>query len=342
MIAHGRIFPPQQQILLFSPGDWEGFIEEWVHYQCSIYKKVVRITGAGDMGVDVAGLVEEAAFFGVWDNYQCKHYRDPLTPAVAIPEIAKCLWHAHAGKFVLPRAYYFMAPQDCGMSLKRLLLNPQGLKAALYDKWEKWCAESITAQQNIPLTGNFEKFVAETDFSRFTFKTSLEAIEDHRKTPYHAARFGGGLPERPDPEPPPPEAAAHESRYLQQLLDAYADHKKAMVADAVDLAPWPELARHYGRQREFFYHAESLRNFARDNVPPGTFEKLQDEVYAGVVEIEDSAAHADALARVNAVTQGAVNLPLTANGLIEVTKVQDKRGICHQLANDDRLTWRKI
>jgi hypothetical protein len=30
---------------------------------------------------------------------------------------------------------------------------------------------------------------------------------------------------------------------------------------------WPDLIEHYGRQREFFYHAESLRNFARDNVP---------------------------------------------------------------------------
>jgi hypothetical protein len=100
------------------------------------------------------------------------------------------------------------------------------------------------------------------------------------------------------------------------------------------------LARHYHRQRETFYHAEALRNFARDTVPPGTFEELQGEVHAGVVDVSD-ASHADALLRLNAVTQAAAQLPLTANGLISVTKVQDKKGICHQLANEDKLKWKK-
>ena len=89
-----------------------------------------------------------------------------------------------------------------------------------------------------------------------------------------------------------------------------------------------------------FYHAESLRNFARDTVPPGTFEELQDEIHAGVVELAVS-HHPDAFACVNAVTQAATQLALTASGLINVVKIQDRRGICHELANDDRLTWRK-
>lgn len=341
MVAHGRRFPPQQQILLFSADDWEGFIEEWVHYQQSRYAKVVRMSGAGDMGIDVAGLADEAAFQGVWDNYQCKHYDDPLTPATAVPEIGKCLWHAFDGAFVLPRRYYFMAPKDCGAKLKRLLLDAGKLKSFLYQNWDKWCATVITKKQTIALEGAFNDFVSSVDFSRFTFKTALEAIDEHRQTPHHAARFGGGLPERPEPETPPHEAATHESRYLQKLLDAYADHKRLPVTDAAALTAWPPLERHYRRQREYFYHAEALRNFARDNVPAGTFENLQDEVHAGVIEIEESSAHADAMARVDAVTQAATSLSLTANGLIEVTKVQDRRGICHQLANEDRLTWRK-
>ena len=75
-------------------------------------------------------------------------------------------------------------------------------------------------------------------------------------------------------------------------------------------------------------------------MPQGTFEDLQDEVIAGVIEVE-RAAHDDGLSRVNAVTQTAAQLPLTANGLISVTKIQDKKGICHQLANENRLQWVK-
>lgn len=32
-VIHGKLIPPQQQILLFSADDWEAFVEEWVHYQ---------------------------------------------------------------------------------------------------------------------------------------------------------------------------------------------------------------------------------------------------------------------------------------------------------------------
>jgi hypothetical protein len=339
-VLHGRLVPPQQQILLYSASDWEEFILEWVHYQKTQYRKVIRLSGANDLGIDIAGFTDDAGFVGVWDNYQCKHYDHPLTPSDAIPEIAKTLWHAFDGKFALPRRYYFMAPQDCGMSLKKLLLNASELKNKLIEKWDDWCARAITSTAAIPLEGKFAAFVEAFDFSRFTFKTALEAIDEHAHTPYHAARFGGGLPDRPEVPSPPAQPAQMESRYLQQLFEAYGDHHQAPVSSLADLNPWQDLIDHYNRQREYFYHAESLRNFARDTVPVGTFEELKDEVRAGVVEIE-AAQHPDALARVNQVTQTAALLPLTANGLISVTKVQDKRGICHQLANEDRLKWKK-
>lgn len=339
-VIHGRLIPPQQQILLFSADDWELFVEEWVHYQRPQYKKVTRLSGACDMGIDVAGFADDDGFKGVWDNFQCKHYGDPLTPQTAIKEIGKCLWHAFEGRFRSPRKYYFMAPKDCGMSLKKLLLDSSGLRAAVAEKWDKWCSSSITATQEIVLEGDFKHFVDAYNFTIFTFKPTLDVLAEHRKTPYHAPRFGGGLPERGLAGAPPAEPAGEESRYLRQLMDAYGDHKKQPIADCVGLSAWPELDQHYHRQREAFYHAESLRNFARDNVPAGTFEDLQDEIFDGVVEVQ-SAAHADGLARLNAVTQAAVYLHPASNGLISVTKVKDKKGICHQLANEDRLQWVK-
>ncbi len=62
-------------------------------FQKSQYKKVVRLAAATGMGIDVAGFTDAAALKGVWDNFQCKHYDDPLTPSVAMPEIGKVLWH---------------------------------------------------------------------------------------------------------------------------------------------------------------------------------------------------------------------------------------------------------
>lgn len=339
-VIHGRPIPPQQQILLFSPDDWEAFIEEWVHYQRTRYKLVTRLSGSKDMGIDVAAFTDDDGFQGVWDNYQCKLYGDPLTPQTAIREIGKCLWHASEGRFRPPRKYYFMAPKDCGMSLKKLLLNKPDLKKQLYTNWDKWCASSITSTRTISLEPPFLEYVEKFDFGIFTFKPTLDVIDEHRNTPYRTARFGGGLPDRKPAEAPPAEPAREESRYLRQLLDAYGDHKKATVADQIGIAAWPNLVEHYHRQREAFYHAESLRNFARDSVPAGTFDDLQEEIYDGVVEIE-AAVHPDAFVRLNAVTQAATQLNISSNGLISVTRIKDKRGICHQLANEDRLRWVK-
>jgi len=339
-VVHGHSFPPQQQILLYSADEWEAFIEEWVHYKKTIYSKVVRFAGANDMGVDVAAFADDKGLQGVWDNYQCKQYKDPLTPKTGIAEIGKIMWHIHKKHITCPRKYYFLAPKDCGLALKKLLLNSHDLKAKLIEKWDDWCSKSITNKEIIGLEGEFEKFLSSFDFEIFTFKTTLEAIDEHRNTPYFTSRFGGGLPDRPGAPNPPEKPDSAESRYLQQLLEAYGDHKKTYIKELNDLQSWPVLEDHYHRQREYFYHAESLRNFARDTVPPGTYDELKDEVYAGVADLESS-SHADAYARLNAVTQAAAQLPISANGLITVVKIQDKRGICHQLANEDRLHWRK-
>lgn len=335
-VVLGKTIPPQQQILLYSAADWELFIEEWL--TALPYDNYARFSGAGDMGVDVAGFCTNSGLKGDWDNYQCKHYEAPLTPGVAIPEIAKMLWHVFSGNISCPRRYYFMAPKDCGASLKRLLLDTDKILPSLKEKWERSCSDKITSTQTVALDGEFAKFVESFDFSIFGYKPTLEAINEHRMTPFFVARFGGGLPDRPAPDAPPVTPAHAEHRYVTQLLAAYSEKSGKAKACVKDLEGDEVISSHFNRQREYFYYAEGLRNFARDSVPPGTFEELQDEVYAGVIDVA-VLDHPNGFERVNSVTQTAAALPLTANGLISVTKVQDKRGICHQLANVDRLKW---
>ncbi len=339
-VQYGKIIPPQQQILLYSPEEWEALIQEWATGKKPSYTKVVRLAGATDMGIDVAGLTEAAGFFGIWDNFQCKHYDSPLTPSDALPEIGKMLWHSFQNEFSPPRCYYFMAPKGCGISLQKLLLKPTALYEKLFEKWDDWCAGTITSTQTIRLDGAFRAHCEKYDYRSFTYKNPLEVINEHRLTPYFPTRFGGGLAARPAPETPPGVPTGDESRYLHHLFEAYGDNKKTILAQVDDLGPWPDLTSHYHRQRESFYQAESLRNFARDTVPPATFESLQDEVHAGVVDIAES-AHQDGLACLTAVAHAATMLPLTESGLISVVKIQDRRGICHQLANVDRLLWKR-
>lgn len=73
-------------------------------------------------------------------------------------------------------------------------------------------------------------------------------------------------------------------------------------------------------------------------MPPNTFEGLQNELYDAVVETAE-APHADGLERLRQTLDRAVSAQLSANALIQVTEPADRRGICHQLSNEDRLTW---
>ena len=338
----GKPFPPQQQIILYSSDEWEEFTHEWAHFCLKdIYISVVRFTGAGDQGIDIAGFTDDSKLEGVWDNYQCKHCDHALQPNDVWAEFGKILWYSFTKSYVAPRKYYFVAPRGVGTKLNGLLANAGKLRSAVIANWQKHIRTNITDKQDVPLEGDLLNYVAAFDFTIFQAKTSLELIELHRaKCPYHSARFGGGLPDRPDPPEPPEAIGDHESRYVSHLLDAYTDYTKKPISSVDGLRDHPKLKEHFGRQREAFYHAEGLRVFVRDNVSEGTFDSLKEEIYDGVIDTH-AADHPDGYARVREVTKAARSLELTSNALLLRTKVKDRDGICHQLANDDWLKWTK-
>jgi hypothetical protein len=338
-VLHGPVIPSQQQLLLYSPDQWEDFVQEWAHYCLKKqYNQVQRFTGPGDRGIDIAGFTDAAKLQGVWDNYQCKHYDHALRPSNIWVEIGKIVWYSFKKEYTPPRHYYFVAPKGAGTSLAALLADATKLRDELIANWDKYIRSEITKTQEVLLDAAVLAYLNAFDFSIFDAKTALQLVEEHRASPVHTARFGGGLKPRPEASKPPAGIATEESRYVTQLLGAYAEHTGKTVADPTALSSSPRLKEHFHRQREAFYHAESLRVFARDSVPAGTFESLQGDIYDGVVDTHD-AGHPDGYARVCAVTKAARELQITENPLISCTKPKDRDGICHQLANEDRLQW---
>lgn len=339
-IANGAPIPKTLRAGTFSPDQWESFVEEWASSLKTNYRKVLRSGGSGDKGIDVACFATDQMFAGTWDNYQCKRYDHPLTPSDIWIEIGKLVYYTHIGEYTLPRRYYFAASKGVGTTLSRLLGQTSELKQGACDNWDKSCREKIIPGTDIPLDGALLAHFDAIQFDLFSFKTVVELIEDHAKTPFHAVRFGGGLPPRPLAQPPPA-AIDHraESRYIDQILEAYGDEAGTEVGHS-EVAANAALNADFLRQRTRFYNAESLRNFSRDTVPAGTFEQLQQDVLDGVVEVcEGDYAHGRA--RMRATLTQAANLPLAGSPLVSVTQNGDKQGICHQLANTDALKWVK-
>lgn len=334
----GPIMTPRQHIFFYSPDEWERFIREWVTALGTTYVQVKRLGGPNDRGADVAGFKSDRQFEGPWDCYQGKHYAEALTPADAFPEILKVFVSVIGRHYTLPDRYAFVAPKGCGPTLNRLLSTPTKLQA--------WFLKDLTRPDGPArdlgedLRNGVVELAKTTDFTRFQSVEIEDLLEAHRKTPYYVGRFGTPVPTRPAHDGAPDEIGPNETRYVAQLIEIYSEKEPSESLAPETASSHSQFGRHFQRQRESFYSAEALRLHARDSVPPGTFEALQTDVYSGVVEVAE-ASHPCGMDRLTSVLTTSGQLDLSAHALISVSRLGDRKGICHQLANEDRLTWVK-
>jgi hypothetical protein len=327
---------PRQQIHFYSPDEWEEFVLEYTTGLNEKYFQILRIGGSNDRGADVAAFLTSDGFEGDWDCLQCKHYEDALMPSDAFPEMLKLIRAVIEGHYSMPRRYLFMAPRGCGPTLKRLLNSPATLKTRFLEKFQG--EKPLGAGLDPSLVAKILAEAEQLDFATFKSVEMHEILDVHRATAYHADRFSAPLPPRPTFMGAPEAFTEEETRYIEQLLAVYRERFGIVINTPSDTAAEPKISKHFGRQREAFYSAEALRVFARDSVLPGTFENLQDEVFEAVVETHHRDFN-DGMERLTSVLEKAASVPITENRLIAVSGSRDKRGICHQLANADRLTW---
>ncbi len=341
-ILHGPPVDPEQRVKGYSEDEFENFIREWAFYRGQLadkrYVQVGRFGGAGDMGRDVVGYLDPVESNGRLDIFQCKHYGHGLQPGEVWGEIGKLLYYTFIKTFAVPELYRFVCPYDVGPELGRLFERPETLRAKVMSVWAERIAESITKTLPIKLEGDLLDHVKNFNFAVISYKPIHEVIAEHKTTIRYAPRFGGGLVIERSPELKPPATIAdHEQRYVEKLICAYQDHSGHTTTLATLNG---SQQRHLERSRERYFCAETLRLDVRDNLPEGvTFEQVQDQVFDAVVDIAEDKSHAHGLARVDAVTNHAGNYVVQDHPLQSYVNTKVLKGVCHQLANDDKLTW---
>ncbi|WP_243793838.1 ABC-three component system protein [Saccharopolyspora gloriosae] len=333
----GPPIPPVGRIRLYSPDEWEEFIREWATAIKEDYVQIKLLGGAGDRGTDIVGFKTDRQFEGPWDCFQAKHYDKPLSFSDAAAEMIKVFVAALDGVYRLPRTYQFLAPRGLSTQFNMMISNPTALRENFLDLLGKGKAPSVKALAR-PILDAVRALAAETDFAMFRSVEVLDALTTHSRTRWHTARFATALPERGDSKTPPEEYAPEEARYLQQLLAVYAERAPDKITTLDSVANVPKLDKHLQQQRVRFFRAESLKAYSVGAVPPGTFEKLQGDIHAGVIDIAQD-DHPDGYTRLGQVLTQVGSLDLNRHKLIGVTEIDDRKGVCHQLANDDRLTW---
>lgn len=332
----GAPVPPAQRVYFYSPDKWEVFITEWAYGLENSYRQIKQLGGSGDRGVDVAAFKTDYGLEGAWDCFQAKHYNRPLNFSDAFPEMLKILHGVVDEFYCLPDQYMFVAPQGCALSLNRLLSRPTELKNKFFERLRN--SDAATRNYGEETLNSIRELAESIDFSVFRSLELKEMLETHRATPYFAARFGTALPNRPPVKPAPVTLKPNEAVYVKKLVDVYSEQDPASCSDVDSVSAHVKHGSHFQRQREAFYSAEAFRLYARDSVPDGTYELLQDDVYTGVIDTAE-ADHPSGLDRLRAVLTQSSQLDLGAHTLISMSTLKDRQGICHQLANADKLTW---
>ena len=336
----GAAIPPVDRLKIMSPLQWEELVTEWLVSKPQ-YKYVGRIGQSGDLGRDVIACEGELGSQAPWDNYQCKYYKDAIAVHNLWPELGKLIYYTYIGSYSRPRAYYVVAPQGPSAGLTTLLQQPESIRKQLVSKWDDACAKKITDKKTIVLDVPLQAYIESFDFSIVTAVPPPILLAEYSKTIWFPFRFGGGLKERPQPVPVPIGIGKQETQYVKHLLDAYADYLKTPVTDITDLSGQKKLREHFGRQRTYFYFAEALQVFARENVPvDDAFDDLQAHVRDAISDELDE-DHSDGYTCVKKVIHVARTLSFPNHVLSSRLDPRDLAGICHQLANGDLISWVK-
>ena len=320
--------------------EFESMIEDWQRCYIGIkYQRVQRLGSALNKGRDIActGLNNELYIF------QCKNYGKQLGVSDILPEIAKCCYHSFTGAYAIPKEYRFVSPLGVSPTVADLFGKPSELKELLKERWVKTCSKIITPP--VSLTPALELFIDAMDFSVFNYISPKEFMNDFSKTSYFSQYFMVLIKPRPLVRLPPEEITKDEVKYIGKLLAAYSDYLKENIDERKKLELInKELYEDLKNQREYFYSAESLAEFSRDVYPTEDpwFENLKTEFYHGIIQdIKEDAKHG--FERLNKVLKTARDLPIGSGRLLSSEiKVQDRKGICHHLANDkEDIVWVK-
>ncbi|MCC6970562.1 MAG: hypothetical protein IT434_10105 [Phycisphaerales bacterium] len=332
------VLTPSQVVQHFSADEWEAFVLEAIGASEPKYSRIERRGGAGDQGRDVIACTADTPQAGPFDIYQCKAYGKPLGLSDVWTELGKLCVFTHRGDYPMPRRYRFAAPHGVTTPLGNLLDNPVELRKKVIEHWTGQCESRVSQGQRFPLAGALKACVEEFNFGIVHYSPINELLDLHKKTPHWSTRFKRDYPVRPKADAPPPDLQPHEMRYVRQLLDAYGQHVGTTLADVSALGSNQTLSQHFHGCRTDFFMADGLNRFYRDQFPEGAFEHVKEQVEQGVRNTV-LAPHQSGFHRVCATLSQAAGLALAQTEYVYCVQPGDKSGLCHHLANDDKLKW---
>ena len=334
-----NVIPPRERVLYFSPTIFETFICEWASFK-GIYTDIHRIGQAGDKGRDVIAYLEN----GDIHYYQCKRYKEKLSPSEYWIEFGKLVYYTYEKEIVIPSKYYIIAANNLTSKLLDLVHNPKSINSGLIDNLDTCCKKKIKKGSTIELTIFLKDYIQNFDFGIVETIDIDSIIRDYSNTPLFYFRFGGNnVPQRSSIMKPPKKINTYKEKiYLTQLLEIYSEWKNIQFS-LKNVNCNLEVYEDFLENRSYYYNAESLRRDLRDTYLGDTeFSFIKNEMLSGLRNYMKSSFNTS-YDKLNAVLHEATKVDLTActsHSLLNFVHNDDKKGICHHLVNDKKMRWK--
>ncbi|MFS1133341.1 ABC-three component system protein [Enterococcus hirae] len=336
-INFGMPIAPIDRLKIMNDVDFEELVAEWAHgYLNKEDVSVYRLGGSGDKGRDVCVKYKD----GTIDIYQCKHYENPLTPSIYAIEFGKLIYYTWTKDgYAIPKNYYIVASNGLGVTLLDLINDSEKLRQYIINEWENKCEKQITKGEKIKLTSDLLQHLKNFDLSIIKYLSPQDLIDQYSKTVYFKFRFGGGLKKRPSPITPAVTPNEEELLFVRSLLQMYSDILNRPFGNLNSLLEEnTKYSRHFMREREAYYTADSLRRFLRDEyVNDNVFNKFENEIERGVIDTFEE-DYQSKFTRIKEVTKTARNLNILTPEIPEIFP-SDKSGTCHILVDKGVFDW---
>lgn len=307
------------------------------------YEDVSRIGGAGDKGVDVIAFINQKT--RKCDIYQCKHYGHAISQSDVIAELGKFLYFMSTGDIPIPETYYLMGPEGLSGQYTLIYTNPEKLKNSIKTNWNKCIAEKIEKGHSHPFEGALVDFIENFDYTKFqTYSQDkfLKNLLECEKRYVYFQYFGYRREylKRIKKETPT-KLDDYEKKYTKYLFDAYNDVKGVVEIDETNIAG-SNFAKHFGRSRDEFWLAESVKKMEDENNPGDIdeFEELKDDVLDFVSDTFEE-NYKNAFEKVKAVTGKAATMTKKDRIISGEVGARELKGVCYQLSNEDKLIWKE-
>lgn len=142
----------------------------------------------------------------------------------------------------------------------------------------------------------------------------------------------------------PNEPTDEELAYITQLLEAYAEAAGVPELSRSALSGYPKYNNDLRQRRKEYYAAETIRRGTREvfkESDADQFELLKEETYDGIFDIhsQDYKSGYDRLLKVMTQVSSIQINKCSLSKLPEWIGNKEKKGVCHILANDGRISW---